>query len=115
MKLKKRDRVHQVLRWLKHKHPTQGNVRLRLESVMPKGYRDCHGVASLSDSSLIQVSRKLTRSAAIYCLLHEYAHVIIYERDPEYTGEDHSDSFYRSLGVLERSWLNGGQKASNKF
>jgi hypothetical protein len=115
LRLKKRDRIHQVFRWLKHRHPTEGDVRLRLESVMPKGYRDCHGIASLSDSSLIQVSRKLTRSAAIYCLFHEYAHVIIYERDPEYTGGDHSDSFYRALGVVERSWLDGGEKDSIKF
>ena len=115
MKLRKRDRVHQVFRWLKSEHPTQGEVRLRVESVMPKGYRDCVGLASLDDSPLIRVSRKLTRSASIYCLMHEYAHVIFYERDTEYAGNDHADSFYRILGVLERSWLGGGEKKSKEF
>lgn len=115
MKLRKRDRVHQVFRWLKSTHPTRGKTRLRIESVMPRGYRDCVGIASLSDSSLIQISRKSTRSASIYCLMHEYAHVIFYERDTEYSGDDHSDRFYRILGVIERSWLAGGEKESTEF
>ena len=115
MKLRKRDRVHQVFRWLKATHPTQRKVRLRIESVMPKGYRDCVGVASLSGSPLIQISKKATRSASIYCLMHEYAHVLFYERDTGYSGDDHSDPFYRILGVIERSWLSGGDKESAKF
>jgi Zn-dependent peptidase ImmA (M78 family) len=115
LRLKKRDRVHQVFRWLKDRHPVEGEVRLRIESVMPKSMKDCEGAVWLSEAPLIRINGKQTRSACIYCLLHEYAHVIVYERDTEYPGDDHSDSFYRALGVVERSWLNGGEEDSQKF
>jgi hypothetical protein len=115
VRLKKRDRLHQVFRWLKDKHPVDRKVRLRLESKMPKSMRDCEGAVWLSKSPLIRVSRTLNRSGCVYCLFHEYAHVIIYDRDPKYLGDDHCDSFYRVLGMIERSWLKDGEKESMKF
>ena len=82
---------------------------------MPKGYGDCHAAVWLSKSPLIRIDGKQTRSTMIFSLLHEWAHVIVYERDPGYQGEDHSDAFYRALGVIERSWLNGCETESLLF
>ena len=115
MRLNRRDRAHQVLRWLRATHPTQRHVRLRVESRMPKGYRDCHPAVWLDSSPLIRLDANQTRSSLVYGLLHEWGHIVVYERDPHYEGDDHSDAFYRALGVIERSWLNGGERDSTEF
>jgi len=82
---------------------------------MPKGYHDCLAAVWLDDSPLVRLNASQTRSSLIYGLLHEWAHIVVYERDPDYEGEDHSDAFYRALGVIERSWLQGGEQDSTEF
>ena len=118
MLVSKRDRLHQIHRWLQYTHPTKRTTRLRICKKMPKGFKDCDGAVWFEDpkSPIIRINAKISRSACISTLIHEYAHVIVYERCPrDWKSLDHSDKFYRCLGVLERSWDEDGYIMSKDF
>jgi hypothetical protein len=85
---------------------------------MPVGYRDCEGAVWFDNpkSPLIRLNDTISRSGLVYTLIHEYAHVILYERCPSAPSSmDHSDKFYRCLGVLERSFDDDGYVISRDF
>ena len=102
-----RDRLHEVFAWLKEEFPVGQRVRLRVEQ-MPKEYEDCEGLAYCYPPVLIRVRKGMNRSTSVYTLLHEYAHVGESDKNGWPENEDwkdpHSDSFYRTLGKIERAW-----------
>lgn len=116
-KLSKRDRLHQIHRWLQYRHPSKNTTRLRVCGIMPVGFKDCEGAVWFDNRSpLIRLNDKMSRSNLIYTLIHEYAHVLVYDRAPNaHESLDHSDRFYRCLGVLERSWHDDGYVISGDF
>jgi hypothetical protein len=116
-KLTARDRCHQIHRWLKIEYPTKKGTRLRVVKRMPKelGHK-CDGVIVFDVSPpLIWVNGNGSRSSMIYTVLHEYAHALLADRHPrDWKAIEHSDPFYRILGMLERRFFSGGDKESQE-
>jgi Zn-dependent peptidase ImmA (M78 family) len=85
---------------------------------MPKGDGDCDGTATFGGANgpIIRLNDARSRSTLIYALLHEYSHVLLVDRHPRDWGAiEHTDAFYRQLGVLERRWFDGGEVESTDF
>lgn len=121
----KRERVHQVARWLREVFPPSYPTRVIVRSLSKKHEGLCRFVAD-SDTDwrcVISVDVGLTRSAALSALLHEWAHA----RTPRAgtveelraAGGDaawHDDEFYLELGRIERRFLyRDGWKDSGRY
>jgi hypothetical protein len=106
----KRERIHQIKRWLEDTFPVDPlEVRLRVES-MPKIYRGAEGVCEWNKDEtgvLIRVAKELPLSSGIYSLLHEWAHAR--------TDVHHDDEFYLELGRIEREFWGGGSENSRGY
>jgi len=108
-KLPSRQRCWQVHRWLQRTYPVKGGTRIRVARKMPSEFRNCDGVIVFDVSPpLIWINGLRSRSTMIYALLHEYAHALLHDRHRDWKSIEHSDSFYRIYGVLERHWVEGG-------
>jgi len=112
-----RDRCHQVHRWLQDKFRLPRGTRLRVVRRMPKEHGDkCDGVIIFDKSpALIWVNANRSRSTMIYTVLHEYAHAILEDRHRDWKSLEHSDPWYRVLGIVERRYFDGGEKESRAY
>lgn len=115
-RLDSRDRCHQIHRWLKLEFPTSLGTRLRVVKKMPMEFGNMCDGAIVFDSPppMIYINGQASRSTMIYTVLHEYAHALLADRHPEdFRALEHSDPFYRILGMLERKFVDdGGEKES---
>ncbi len=121
-RLPTRARLHQILCWIHHEVQPKKRIRLRVVKKMPRGFQDAEGAVWFDGPGpLIRIPARLTRSTAIYALLHEVAHCLLGERNPtgwkggDHEGTAHGDKFYRILGTLERAFHDGGEGASMDF
>jgi hypothetical protein len=115
--LPKRDRLHQIHKWLVHEYGRKS--RLRVEK-LPKSEKDCLGYVEVgSGIPLIRVSKFLSRSESISVLLHEYCHVIShYEHGPHWNRSygGHDKKFYYMLCAVEnRFFYEDGNFESQDF
>ena len=113
----KRDRLHQIHRWLIHEYGKKS--RLRVEK-LPKDHRDCLGYVDLEPRiPLIRISKYISRSEAISVLLHEYCHVLShYKHGPHWyrNHEGHDQKFYKVLCEVEnRYFYDGGNVESSEY
>ncbi len=115
--LSKRDRLHQIHRWLIYEFKRKS--RLRVEK-LPKAEKDCLGYVEIgSGVPLIRVSKFLSRSESISVLLHEYSHVLShYEHGPHWNRSygGHDKQFYSILcNVENRYFYDSGNVESQDF
>jgi len=115
--LKKRDRLHQIHRWLIHIYRRKS--RLRVERI-PNDSKDCLGYVEIGQGKpLIRVSKFISRSESVSVLIHEYCHVIShYEHGPHWRREcdGHDKNFYSVLCDVEnRFFYEGGSFESGDF
>ena len=113
----KRDRLHQIHRWLIYVFGRKS--RLRVEK-LPKDSSHCLGYVEIgSGIPLIRISKFLSKSESIVVLLHEYCHVLShYEHGPHWKrrSEGHDKKFYSLLCSIEnRYFYDGGDGESTDF
>ena len=110
----KRDRLHQIHRWLVYAFGRKS--RLRVER-LPKDSSGCLGYVEIgSGIPLIRVSKYLSKSESIVVLLHEYSHVLShYTHGPhwERNNEGHDKKFYSILCEVENKYFYEGGNADS--
>jgi hypothetical protein len=101
-----------IVRWLRKRFPTQSPFRVHTV----KNLRDSKGkqVDALfhydEDSHLIEIRRELDESSARDALIHEFAHLLDYERHglPRYVEDDsfgHRNSWGAIYAEIYRAYL----------
>jgi len=110
----KRNRLHQIRRWLERDFPPKHrkSVRLRVTKSLPGDLKGCMGGYD-SDTRMIYIDSKLEWRSAIDTLLHEWAHAVVDCWGIHDWGHDGHDPFFDLyLGVLTRAWLEYGYEES---
>ena len=110
----RRDRLHQIFKWLSDEFPHDTAVRLRCPQVMPKSMNGCYGVCvwNAKNEAMLWVG-PTSKSMAISTLLHEYAHVLT---DGRGSADGHGEEFYVTMGRIERAfYYGGGMKLSKEY
>jgi predicted metallopeptidase len=113
----KRDRLHQIHRWLIYTYGRKS--KLRVEK-LPKTEKECLGYVEIgSGTPLIRVSKFLSKSESIAVLIHEYCHVLShYKHGPHWKRQydGHDKKFYSILCEVEnRYFYDGGNVESRDF
>lgn len=114
--MKKRDRIHQVKRWLAATSPTEPPTRLRVVKRMPKDHQKDVGLWD-PNTSIIYLLESASISEMIYSLIHEWAHARTEAEGPiEMRVDDgHDEAFDLERGRIERRFRQGGQEDSEGF
>lgn len=113
----KRDRLHQIHRWLIYTYGRKS--KLRVEK-LPKTEKECLGYVEIgSGTPLIRVSKFISKSESIAVLIHEYCHVLShYKHGPHWKRQydGHDKKFYSILCEVEnRYFYDGGNVESRDF
>jgi predicted metallopeptidase len=113
----KRDRLHQIHRWLIYNYGRKS--KLRVEK-LPKTEKECLGYVEIgSGTPLIRVSKFISKSESIAVLIHEYCHVLShYKHGPHWKRQydGHDKKFYSILCEVEnRYFYDGGNVESGDF
>jgi hypothetical protein len=119
MPKKKRERLHQIHRWLQDQFPAPYKTELKVVQIGPSGrppspQGDC---ARVGRKMLIRVDRRLPWAVAIDTLIHEYAHGYVWEAPSiEDTREHHGSEWGVAYAKIYQAFYdNEGWQESREF
>ena len=101
----KRNRLHQIYRWLSEKHPIPHRVRLRVERVSERDFGEC---AQASGGWIIRVNPEYPLRVCVDSLIHEYAHA-------RYPNDHHSSRWGIFYAQIYQDWARRGYRESRNY
>lgn len=116
----RRGRLRQIECWLRHKFPTPFKTYVRVESLPQIGPGKMDGETYRRDNGtiVVRISNKLTWHPAIECLIHEWAHALVWREDHiEYRRRTpHDEEWAVAYGRIYRRYNDqGGAKESRTY
>ncbi len=116
MRISKRNRLHQIHRWLIVQFPARRPVRLRIVKTMPADFAGCLGGWD-PETRIIYIIATVNRSHSNETLMHEWAHVVREDWSKAIEdGDEGHDAFFSLLyGRIEEEFNRIGWKVSKEY